>query len=64
MRNIFLASESAEQNNSTVQFNKADQKLNNLTQENVVSSEEIAARAEELSNKTTQLKEIINFFRN
>lgn len=54
---------SLEQTTGTDQINNAIQSLNQVTQENAASAEELAAGSEELTNQSNSLLDVIGFFK-
>jgi methyl-accepting chemotaxis protein len=58
-----ITASSLEQKSGSLQVNESVQLLNNLTQANAASSEELASNAEELTAKSKHLRELISFFR-
>ncbi|TXT34390.1 MAG: methyl-accepting chemotaxis protein [Comamonadaceae bacterium] len=58
-----IAAASSEQSCGAGQVNAAMTQLNQLTQQNANTSEELAATAEEMSNQAAQLQEVMGFFR-
>lgn len=58
-----ISAASLEQNNGASQVNDAVQKLNAITQQFASSSEQIAGNAVNLSDRASELRSIINFFK-
>ncbi|MDR7308651.1 methyl-accepting chemotaxis protein [Rhodoferax saidenbachensis] len=58
-----IAAASSEQSSGAGQINTAMNQLNQITQLNAASSEELAATAEEMSSQAAQLQEVMGFFR-
>src|SRR5690606_28846949 len=58
-----IAAASSEQASGAVQINAAMNQLNQITQMNASSSEELAATSEEMSSQATQLLQLIDFFK-
>lgn len=58
-----IAISSVEQNNGANQINIAIQVINNSTQENATTAEELAASAEQLNGHAVELKEVIQYFK-
>ncbi|MDR7308654.1 methyl-accepting chemotaxis protein [Rhodoferax saidenbachensis] len=58
-----IAAASSEQSSGVGQINTAMNQLNQITQQNASSSEELAATAEEMSGQAAQLQEVMGFFR-
>jgi len=58
-----IASASIEQKSGTEQIRKAINELNDNTQQNAATSEELAASAEELAGQSDQLKNMMRFFK-
>ena len=58
-----IAAASSEQSSSVGQINTAMGQLNQITQQNASSSEELAATAEEMSGQAMQLQELMAFFK-
>lgn len=58
-----ISTVSVEQNNGIALVNEAIRQLNDITQLNASSSEELAANAEELLSQAQQMKESISFFK-
>ncbi|NLD50987.1 MAG: hypothetical protein GX660_27910 [Clostridiaceae bacterium] len=58
-----ITAASLEQHSGSVQINSAIQELNKITVQNASSSEELAASAEELSSQSSQLKDLIAYFK-
>jgi methyl-accepting chemotaxis protein len=57
-----IAASSAEQTAGVGQVNRAMTQMNQITQQNASSSEELAATAEEMLSQTTHLQEMMRFF--
>jgi methyl-accepting chemotaxis protein len=57
-----IAAASAEQTAGVGQINKAMTQMNQLTQQNASSSEELAATAEEMSGQSGHLQQLMRFF--
>ncbi|MGZ8907685.1 MAG: methyl-accepting chemotaxis protein, partial [Methylobacter sp.] len=57
-----IAAASEEQSSGVSQINTAMDLLNQITQQNASSSEELAATSEEMSGQAAQLQELIAFF--
>ena len=57
-----ITNASKEQSEGTNQVNMTIQDLNNITQQNATTAEEMASSAEELLGQSVQLAEIISFF--
>jgi methyl-accepting chemotaxis protein len=57
-----IAAASSEQSSGVGQINTAMTQLNQITQQNASSSEELAATAEEMSSQAAQLQEVMGFF--
>jgi len=57
-----IAAASEEQSTGVGQINSAMDQLNQITQQNASSSEELAATAEEMSGQAAQLQELMAFF--
>jgi methyl-accepting chemotaxis protein len=57
-----IAAASEYQSTGTAQIELAMGRLNQLTQQNASSAEELAATAEEMSNQAQQLRELVGFF--
>jgi methyl-accepting chemotaxis protein len=57
-----IAAASAEQSGGIGQISTAMSQLNQITQQNASSSEELAATAEEMSNQAAQLQQVMSFF--
>jgi len=58
-----IAAASAEQTAGVGQINRAMTQMNQLTQQNASSSEELAATAEEMMSQTAHLQQMMRFFR-
>ncbi len=58
-----ISASSDEQSSGVVQINGAMGQLNKATQQNASASEELAATAEELGAQSTQLQQLVSFFR-
>jgi len=58
-----ISAASIEQSNGVNQINESMQRLNNLTQVNASSSEELATSAEELAEQADTLRNMIGFFK-
>jgi methyl-accepting chemotaxis protein len=58
-----IAAASTEQSSGVGQINTAMTQLNQITQQNASSSEELAATAEEMSSQAAQLQEVMGFFK-
>jgi methyl-accepting chemotaxis protein len=58
-----IAAASSEQSSGVGQINTAMTQLNQITQQNASSSEELAATAEEMSGQAAQLQEVMSFFK-
>ncbi|HUW26951.1 MAG TPA: methyl-accepting chemotaxis protein [Gallionella sp.] len=58
-----IAAASEEQSSGVGQINTAMEQLNQITQQNASSSEELAATAEEMSGQATQLQNLMAFFK-
>ncbi len=58
-----ISAASDEQSSGVVQINGAMGQLNKATQQNASASEELAATAEELGAQSTQLQQLVSFFR-
>ena len=58
-----IAAASAEQTAGVVQIGQAMSQMNQLTQQNASSSEELAATAEEMMGQTTNLQQLMRFFK-
>ena len=58
-----IAAASEEQSSSVGQVNTAMTQLNQLTQQNASSSEELAATAEEMSGQAENLQQLVGFFK-
>ncbi|WP_435627181.1 methyl-accepting chemotaxis protein [Candidatus Ferrigenium straubiae] len=58
-----IAAASEEQSAGVGQVNTAMEQLNQITQQNASSSEELAATAEEMSGQATQLQNLMAFFK-
>jgi methyl-accepting chemotaxis protein len=58
-----IAAASSEQASGAVQINAAMGQLNQITQMNASSSEELAATSEEMSSQAAQLLQLIDFFK-
>ncbi len=58
-----ITAASLEQKSGSMQVNESVQLLNNVTQTNAASSEELASNAEELTAKAKHLRELISFFK-
>ncbi len=58
-----IAIASVEQNTGADQVNNAINGLNQITQQNAASSEEMASGSEELAGQAEQLKQLISFFK-
>ncbi len=58
-----IATASIEQNTGAKQVNNAINGLNQITQQNAASSEEMASGSEELAGQAEQLKQLISFFK-
>ncbi len=58
-----IAAASSEQSSGVGQINTAMSQLNQITQQNASSSEELAATAEEMSGQAAQLQEVMGFFK-
>lgn len=58
-----IAAASQEQSAGVGQINSAMNQMNQITQTNASSSEQLAATAEEMTSQAEQLKELISFFR-
>ncbi len=57
-----ISAASAEQSSGAIQVNKAIQQLDQVTQQNAASAEQVSVAAESLANQATQLQEVIAFF--
>lgn len=58
-----ITASSIEQNNGANQVNSAIQQLNNVTQQNAVTSEHLSSKAEALLNQADKLNEMIAYFK-
>ena len=58
-----ITAASEEQSSGVSQINVAMNQLNQVTQQNAASSEELAATSEEMSGQAVQLQELISFFK-
>jgi len=58
-----IAAASQEQSASVGQINTAMSQLNQITQQNASSSEELAATAEEMSGQAASLQQVVRFFK-
>lgn len=58
-----ISSAAIEQNTGADLVNMAIHQLNDITQQNATSSEELASNAEELATQSVQLKETVSFFK-
>jgi len=58
-----IAAASSEQSSGVGQINTAMTQLNQITQQNASSSEELAATAEEMSGQAAQLQQVMGFFK-
>ena len=58
-----ITASSEEQSNGVGQISSAMQQLNGVTQQNAAGSEQLAATAEELQNRSTNLQQVVSFFR-
>ena len=58
-----ITAASEEQSSSVGQINTAMVQLNQITQQNASSSEELAATAEEMTGQTQQLQQLVAFFK-
>ncbi len=58
-----ITAASEEQSAGVTQINIAMNQLNQVTQQNAASSEELAATSEEMSNQAAQLQDLISFFK-
>jgi methyl-accepting chemotaxis protein len=58
-----ITAASSEQSSGVSQINMAMTQLNQITQQNASSSEELAATAEEMSSQAVQLQQVMQFFK-
>ncbi len=58
-----ITAASEEQSSGVAQINTAMNQLNQITQQNASSSEELAATAEEMSGQAEQLQQLMSFFK-
>ena len=58
-----IAAASNEQSSGAMQINTAMNQLNQITQQNASSSEELAATAEEMSGQAENLQQLVSFFK-
>ena len=58
-----ITAASEEQSSGVVQINTAMNQMNQITQQNASSSEELAATAEEMAGQAEQLQQVMAFFR-
>ncbi len=58
-----ISSSSSEQSIGAQQINNAILELNNISQQNSVTSEELSANSQELINQSDKIKKIIRFFK-
>lgn len=58
-----IAMASNEQSQGAIQVNNAIGELNNISQQNSVTSEELSASSEELVNQSTRLRKTVNYFK-
>ncbi len=58
-----ITAASEEQSSGVAQINTAMNQLNQITQQNASSSEELAATAEEMNGQAAQLQELMGFFK-
>jgi methyl-accepting chemotaxis protein len=58
-----IAMASNEQSQGAIQVNNAILDLNNISQQNSVTSEELSASSDELVNRSNRLRKIVNYFK-